>query len=257
MNKKIIFLLILVSIIFPIILANICFNKISDIERFNVIIEKFYLDSLNEELNFESMKSFKKLREDSKNIFVPYYNCIMGNTDNFNVDITKELQPLKREYEELMYLSELEDFIYVSEDMEFLIDQVINEKIKERILANEIDSDIKWVEKNNILYLNLNDFTLKQNYYEIIIDDVPFRIDLDSTVMTFDVYINQVIKNKNVFIIESIERNRNYIIYNVKDVLLNECFKITCYLDIFNNIVDMKIDLPFILGNSKFCYLLE
>lgn len=257
MNKKLLIPLIFICIILPIIVANICVDKTTDIDRFNKIIEKFYSDTFDTELNYESMASFNDIKKKSKNVYVPYYNCIMGNTDNFSVDITKEVQPLQEEYAALSELSNLENFIYVSEDMEFIIDQVINEKIRSRILSDEVVGDVTWKEENNIVYLNLNDFILKQGYYEIILDGVPFRIDLESTLLTYDTYINQVIEKKNVFILESVENNSGFVVYNIKDVLLNKTFKITCYFDIFKNIVDMKIDLPFILGNSKFCYFFE
>lgn len=247
-------IIIIICILFSIVFANILVDDETDINRYKYIIEMLYTDEFNEEvLSFDGMRDFKDKMEKSEKIYVPFDKCMMGSSKNYNENISQELEEFN------IYLEDnknTEENFFESVDIGFYRDSIVYNKIFEKLSTFYYNDLIEVKEYNDEFYLKLNDFNYKSGYYEIILDGVSFRVLSEDVVLTYQMYIDEVIKNKDVFTLEKIENEKYKTIYYVRDIVLNKNFNIVCYTNLFNEIVDIEINIPYILGDSEICFIL-
>lgn len=240
---KRIFIVASFFIFFIFSLQTFVFVSDDDFEIGKEIINKYISNSISiENERYNSLEDFNIKIKKSESIYVPLNLC------SYDV-VTPYLGLIKSE------IINNDGIIDAIDDLDI---------VKDKELKNIIDNfekvkynNIRYIVNNDYVYVNLNDFKLNGSIYELIIDNVIFRIDSKQVPLTYQNYINQVLKNKNNFKLNNIIRDKNTVIYEFIDLSNDYIVNIKRVKNLMGRTIDICIEDSFILNGLGVCKIMS
>lgn len=235
MNRFLKYCIIFVLLfIMTILFYKFCFNFNSNVYIAEDMITKLVNNSFTDsEQKLEGIVRFNEIVKNQSQDKIFLRNC--------NIYKIKEYS----KFIDVYNIQESED----GADFSVLYFEKAKVNVVDTFIKKGIATDIEYEVINNDIAINLSDFEFYYDYFEIEIDDVIFRINIDEVNITFNTFINNILKNNNTFKLVNITEEIGNTIFEYKDVITGYTAKIKYIKNIFGYPKDIQIEISSVLYN--------